>query len=108
MSYKVKTIPYFDRQAKRLTRKFKSFKTELSELFVSLEIDPTQGTALGNDCYKIRVAIKSKGKGKSGGVRAITHVIAVREHVYLLTVFDKSVKDNISNKELQELLKMIE
>lgn len=108
MSYRVKTIPYFDRQAKRLTRKFQSFKNELSELFDSLEVDPTQGTALGNDCYKIRVAIKSKGQGKSGGARAITHVIAVREHVYLLTVFDKSEKDNISDKELQELLKMIE
>ena len=108
MSYKVKTIPFFDRQAKRLARKFKSFKTELSELFDSLEVNPAQGTALGNDCYKIRFAIKSKGKGKSGGARAITHVIAVREHVYLLTVFDKSEKDNISDKELQELLKMIE
>lgn len=108
MSYKVKTIPYFDRQAKRLTRKYASFKKELSELFDSLEVDPTQGTALGNDCYKIRVAIKSKGKGKSGGARAITHVIAVREHVYLLTVFDKTEMDNISDKDLQELLKMIE
>jgi len=108
MSYKVKTIPYFDRQAKRLTRKFKSFKNELSELFDSLEIDPTQGTVLGNNCYKIRVVIKSKGKGKSGGARAVTHVIAVKEHVYLLTVFDKSEKDNISDKELQKLLKMIE
>jgi hypothetical protein len=108
MSYKVKTIPYFDRQAKRLTRKYASFKKELSELFDSLEVDPTQGTALGNDCYKIRVAIKSKGKGKSGGARAITHVFAVREHVYLLTVFDKSEMDNISDKDLQELLKMIE
>ena len=108
MSYKVKTIPYFDRQAKRLARKFKSFRGELSELFDSLEVDPTQGTALGNDCYKIRVAIKSKEKGKSGGARAITHVIAVREHVYLLTVYDKSEKESISDKELQELLNMIE
>ncbi len=108
MSYKVKTIPYFDRQAKRLTRKFASFKKELAELFGSLETDPTQGTALGNDCYKIRIAIKSKGKGKSGGARFITHVFAVREHVYLLTVFDKSEKDNISDNELQELLKTIE
>lgn len=107
MSYSVKTIPFFDRQAKRLTRKFKSFKKELSELFDSLEVDPTQGTALGNDCYKIRIAIKSKGKGKSDGARVITHIFAVREHVYLLSVFDKSEKDNISDKELQELLKMI-
>jgi hypothetical protein len=108
MSYKVKTIPYFDKQAKRLTRKFKSFKAELSELFDSLELDPTQGTALGNDCYKIRVAIKSKGKGKSGGARTITHVVAVREHVYLLSVFDKSEKETISENELKELLKNIE
>ena len=107
MSYEVKTIPYFDRQAKRLSRKFKSFKSDLSELVDSLEITPTQGIALGNDCYKIRIAIKSKGKGKSGGARAITHVIAFKEDVYLLTVFDKSEKENISNKELLELLKMI-
>ncbi len=107
MSYKVRTIPYFDRQAKRLGRKFKSFKNDLSELFDSLETDPTQGVALGNDCYKIRVAIKSKGKGKSGGARVVNHVIAVKEDVYLLTVFDKSEKENISDKELQKLLKMI-
>jgi len=107
MSYKVKTIPYFDRQAKRLARKFQSFKTELSELVDSLETNPTQGIALGNDCYKIRVAIKSKGKGKSAGARILTHVIAVKEDVYLLSVFDKSEKDNISDKELQELLKRI-
>ncbi len=97
-----------DRQAKRLTRKFKSFKVELSELFDSLEIEPKQGIAFGNDCYKIRVAIKSKGKGKSGGARVVTHIIAVKKDVYLLTVFDKSEKDNISDKELQEFLKMIE
>jgi len=58
MSYKIKTIPYFDRQAKRLTRKYKPFKTELSLLFYSLEGDPIQGIALGNDCYKIRIAVK--------------------------------------------------
>jgi hypothetical protein len=108
MSYSIKTIPYFDRQVKRLSRKYKSFKNELSELLNSLEVNPTQGIALGNDCFKIRVAIKSKGKGKSSGVRAITHVILVKEHIYLLTVFDKSEKDNISDKELQELLKMLD
>jgi hypothetical protein len=108
MNYSVKTIPYFDRQVKRLSRKYKSFKNDLSKLLDSLEVNPIQGIALGNDCFKIRVSIKSKGKGKSAGARAITHVIAVKEHVYLLTVFDKSEKDNISDKELQELLKMLE
>lgn len=108
MSYNIKTIPYFDKQAKRLSRKYASFKNELAKLFDDLETDPTQGTALGNDCYKIRIAIKSKGKGKSGGARAITHVFAIREHVYLISVYDKSDKESISDNELLELLKMIE
>jgi len=107
MSYRIKTIPYFDRQAKRLARKFKSFKSELSELFDSLEVDPTQGTALGNDCYKIRLAITSKGKGKSGGARVITHVYIADTTIYLLAIYDKSEQDNISDKELNELLKLI-
>ncbi|MBN1184848.1 MAG: type II toxin-antitoxin system RelE/ParE family toxin [Bacteroidales bacterium] len=107
MSYRVKTIPHFDRQIKRLTRKFPSFRIELSELFDSLETDPIQGTSLGNNCYKIRIAVKSKGKGKSSGARAITHIVAVREYVYLLTVYDKSEKEDISDNELRELLKMI-
>jgi len=108
MNYRIKTIPYFDRQAKRLARKYASFRKDLTELIISLEANPNQGIDLGNNCYKIRIAIKSKGKGKSGGSRIITHVIAVKEDVYLLTVYDKSEKDDISDKELQELLKMIE
>lgn len=54
------------------------------------------------------MSIKSKGKGKSGGARVITHVIVIREQIYLLTVFDKSEKENISDEELQVFLNMIE
>jgi hypothetical protein len=108
VNYKVKTVPYFDRQAKRLARKFVSFKSELIELIDSLQSDPKQGIPLGNDCYKIRIAVKSKGKGKSGGLRVITHIIAIREHVYLLTVFDKSEKESISEPDLLSLLEMID
>lgn len=107
MNYNVKTIPWFDRQAKRLSRKYDSFKSELSVLVGSLSSDPTQGTALGNDCYKIRMAIKSKVKGKRSGARIITHIIAVKEDVYLLTVYDKSEKEKISDNELQEMLNQI-
>ena len=108
MSYNVKTLPYFDRQAIRLAKKFESFKSDLAKLFDSLENDPYQDAIpLGNDCFKIRLSIKSKGKGKSGGARAIYHVIAIKQDVYLLTVFDKSKKENVSDKELQRLLEMI-
>ncbi|MGA9650395.1 type II toxin-antitoxin system RelE/ParE family toxin [Pedobacter sp.] len=53
---------------------------------------------------QIRIAIASKGKGKSGGARIITNFIVTDSTVYLLSIYDKSEKDNISDKELIELL----
>jgi len=53
------------------------------------------------------LSIKSKGKGKSGGARLITHIVVSKETVYLLTIYDKSDKENISDKELEELLQYI-
>lgn len=75
MSYNVLPIPPFDRQLKRLSKKYPSLKEEFLELVDSLEENPEQGTALGKNCYKIRLAIASKGKGKSGGARLITNFV---------------------------------
>jgi len=105
MSYKVLTTSVFKSDSKKLIKKYKSLKEELLELIETLEEFPTQGTPLGNDCYKIRLAIKSKGKGKSGGARVITCVKILNEFVYLLTIYSKSEKDNITDKELKELIK---
>ncbi len=75
MSYSVKSIEVFERQAKKLSKKYPSLKSELLDLVQKLKKNPDQGTAIGNCCYKIRLAIKSKGKGKSGGARVITNFI---------------------------------
>lgn len=107
MSYNVLLIPPFDRQLKRLSKKYPSLKQDFLELIESLEKNPEQGTNLGNNCYKIRIAIESKGKGKSGGARVITNFIIADETVYLLSIYDKSDKENLSNKELKELLKFV-
>lgn len=104
MSFKVLTTSDFKRDSKKLLKKYKSLKTEILGLITSLEEDPVQGTPLGYDCYKIRLSIASKGKGKSGGARVITCVKVVDGFVYLLTIYSKSEKDNISDKELQELI----
>ena len=104
MSYNIFTIPPFDKQLKRLAKKYPSLKTEFAELIESLEKKPEQGTALGNNCYKIRVAIASKGKGKSGGARVITNIVISGKAVYLLSIYDKSEKQNLTDKELEELL----
>jgi mRNA-degrading endonuclease RelE of RelBE toxin-antitoxin system len=107
MSYNILPIPPFDRQLKKLSKKYPSLKEEFLELIESLELNPEQGTNLGNNCYKIRIAIASKGKGKSGGARIITNFIVAEETVYLLSIYDKSEKENLTDKELDELLKFV-
>jgi hypothetical protein len=65
------------------------------------------GTSLGKNCYKIRIAITSKGKGKSGGARLITYVRITKNKVFLLDIYDKSEQADISNKELQFLVDIL-
>lgn len=107
MSYEVIAIPNFKREIKKLAKKFPSLKNDFAQLVESLQEEPSQGTPLGNNCYKIRMAITSKGKGKSGGSRVITHLKISHTAVYLLSIYDKSDQESISDKELKELLKEI-
>jgi mRNA-degrading endonuclease RelE of RelBE toxin-antitoxin system len=74
MSYKILPTSRFEKELKRLVKKFPSLKKEYAALITNLEADPQTGDYLGNSCYKIRLAIASKGKGKRGGARVITHL----------------------------------
>jgi hypothetical protein len=76
-------------------------------LLSKLKEKPEEGTPIGSNCYKIRLAISSKGKGKAGGARVIINIVIVEKNVYLLTIYDKSEKENLFPKELQDLLKDI-
>ncbi len=107
MNYNVISIPPFDNQLKRLAKKYPSLKKEFRELFESLEKIPFQGNSLGDNCFKIRLAIASKGKGKSGGARIITYVQVVHSNIYLLTIYDKSEKRGLTDRELKGLLQFI-
>lgn len=104
MNYKVDATPNFARELKVLAKKYPSLKDEIEELSEELTEIPTLGTPLGQNCYKIRLAIKSKGKGKSGGGRVITLVRFSTEIVWLLSIYDKSEKDDISEKDLEAFI----
>lgn len=108
MNYKVEVIPPFNKQLKKLVKKYPSLKSEFLELIESLELNPNQGIKLGMDCYKIRIAIASKNKGKSGGARVITNIKIENNIIYLLSIYDKSDQENISDLEINNLLKFIE
>ena len=107
MSYSVIPIAKFKKEAKRLVKKYPSLKNELTELNLSLLSNPTLGTPLGNNAYKVRIAIKSKGTGKSGGGRVITYVITEDEEIYLLTIYDKGELDTIDDNTLRRIIKSI-
>lgn len=105
MSYKVVLTSNFKKEAKKLVKKYPSLKNELEELFILLEENPTFGTALGNDIYKIRIAIASKNKGKSGGARVLSFVKVSLTSVLLFSIYNKGEKDSISDKEILEFIK---
>jgi hypothetical protein len=107
MSYSIIPTHKFEREIKRLVKKYPSLKKEYAKLIDGLKINPVAGTSLGNDCYKIRLAIASKNKGKSGGARVITYVVIDDTTLFLLTIYDKSELDNISDKELKAMIKNI-
>jgi mRNA-degrading endonuclease RelE of RelBE toxin-antitoxin system len=108
MSYEILRTDDFSRHLKQLAKKYPSIKNDYAGLLISLQHNPTQGTPLGKDCYKIRMKITSKRTGKSGGARVITYVRIQLNKITLLDIYDKSEKDNITDKELIALLKKAE
>ena len=104
MTYNIIAVPKFRKELKKLAKKYPSLKSDFSALLESLKAEPKQGTALGKNCFKIRIAIKSKGKGKSGGARVITNIVVSADTVFLLSIYDKADKANLTDKELKELL----
>jgi mRNA-degrading endonuclease RelE of RelBE toxin-antitoxin system len=107
MSFSVIPSDKFKKEARRLSKKYPSLKEELIELNNTLASKPETGTALGNDSYKIRLAIKSKGKGKSGGGRVVTYVVKDNKEVYLLTLYDKSEFENVDDKTLKNIIQSL-
>lgn len=100
----------FKRQAKRLAKKYSSLKQDLANLQIELTNNPTLGTDLGYGARKVRMVIKSKGKGKSGGARVITYEVIKTDtetRIVLLTIYDKSEISNISDQFIKSLIQDI-
>ncbi len=112
MNVEVVIADNFRREAKRYLKKFHSLKEELAALEESLRLHPKQGDRLTETTYKIRLASKSKGKGKSGGFRIITYIIETIEDengiaqtvVTLLSIYDKSEITTLSDSDISALV----
>jgi len=105
MNYKFTLRASFMREAKRLSKRYRSLKDDLHRLQEELRQNPQLGTDLGNGLRKIRMAITSKGRGKSGGARVITFTVitALTEtEVNLIYIYDKADRENVTTAELLE------
>lgn len=106
MNYSIKTTADFERAAKRLRKKYASFKQDYSQLLDELHLNPRAGVDLGDGVRKVRMAIASKNRGKSHGARVITYTYAVDEDsgtIVLLYIYDKEERENISRAEIDAL-----
>lgn len=108
MSYSIKVTSNFAKEAKRLAKKYPSFKKDYKDFKDSLKENPLQGDELTPGIRKIRMAIKSKGKGKSGGARVITFNVLTEQQngmVVLMLIYDKSVFSTVDVNVVKQLVR---
>jgi mRNA-degrading endonuclease RelE of RelBE toxin-antitoxin system len=108
MSYNILLTSRFEKELKRLAKKYPAIKADFAELIEVLTENPQTGIFIGNNCYKIRMSITGKAKGKSGGARVITYLYIQTETVYLLTIYDKSDAETIKDSEIREMVQIFE
>ncbi len=89
----------------------------MRDLQEELRANPSSGTFLRNNTYKIRFAIKSNSRGKSDGGRVLYYRIVEQftEHnaepalcIYLLYIWDKKEMNNISDSYFADLISEVE
>jgi hypothetical protein len=106
MNCNITATPDFALELKQLAKRYPSMRDDYETFLKELCENPLMGTKLGKKLRKVRFAIASKGK--SGGARVITHTVLVATDgadITLVTIYDKSDQESISNKELQQLMK---
>jgi mRNA-degrading endonuclease RelE of RelBE toxin-antitoxin system len=105
VKYSVVPTDGFTKELKRLSKKHRSILSDIAELSVKLKENPAMGTNLGQNIYKIRLAISGTNKGKSGGARVITCVVLVREVIYLSEIYLKNENDTVDIDRVVQSLK---
>ena len=108
MNFEIIPTPDFEKSFKALAKRHRSLKQDFREFSEELRKNPFQGDELSPGIRKIRMAISSKGRGKSGGARVITYTVVAFENqgeVYLVDIYDKSDYSTVELTTLQKIIK---
>jgi mRNA-degrading endonuclease RelE of RelBE toxin-antitoxin system len=96
--------PEFERALKRLGKKYRSLKSDYLAFLSELEANPLLGDEILPHCRKARIAITSKGKGKSGGGRIIFYFEIEQDKITLLYIYDKSEMEDVQDDFIEQIL----
>jgi len=102
-----KTVYLFDKQAKKLAKKYRNFKFDLNKFISNFEKFHSTAITIQKNLYKVRLSNSAKNRGKSSGYR-IYYYLKLEDSVYLLTIYDKSEVEMIDEKLLTDFINEIE
>ncbi len=111
MNFEIEAIEHFRKSLKTLAKRHRSLKQDFINFTESIKKNPFQGDELSPGIRKIRMAIASKGRGKSGGARVITYTVVINENsgrVYLIDIYDKDDYSTVDIAIIQKIVKDLE
>ena len=119
MKIKLILSPHFRNELKKLGKKYRSLDSDLEQFCIELIKNPVQGVLIRPNVRKVRMSIASKNKGKSAGARILTYfdvLVSFQESeseesyqkIYLFSIYDKSEQENLSPKDIENLIEQIE
>ena len=107
MSLQINVTSEFAKAVKKLGKRYRSLPEDLRQFQESLIENPLQGVELTPGVRKVRMAIKSKGRGKSGSARVITYNVLTSEKdgvITLLLIYDKEDDSTIKLEVVKKIV----
>lgn len=107
MKYNVVLHENFNKEFKTLQKKFPSLKKDFTLILDELEKELTLASDLGGGFKKIRINIKSKGRGSRGGGRIVTHELLIdidQTRVLFTSIYNKGDFDSLNLTILKKII----
>ena len=106
MKPRVESTNLFDKESRRLSRKYSSLRAEIDYLRDQLQSGERPGNRLvriGLNAFKVRLPNRSAQRGKSGGFRVIYQEKS-GTLVLLLIIYSKTERADIPNEVIRRLI----
>lgn len=108
--YKVYPTHSFERIRNKLKKKYPRIEQDYTPLVEKLkkgvfEGDEVQG--FSGLVYKVRIGSVDQKKGKRGGFRIIYYLVTPKKTIYLLTIYPKTMRENIQPGEIRAIIERL-